>query len=140
MLGFKRLTADNWTDPDPVNRHFARIGPIAGPISMEGGDWAREFLAVSVADHVPEEVADPQADRDFANELRGIRPALRIAAHRRRGMGSCERGRGSAHRGNRACTRSRIVGSTADGGGRASARTNRSRLPSRRDGDRGPFE
>lgn len=58
MLGFKRLTADNWTDPDPVNRHFAHISPIAGPISMEGGDWAREFLAVSVADHVPEEVAD----------------------------------------------------------------------------------
>jgi hypothetical protein len=58
MLGFKRLTADNWTDPDPVNRHFARISPIAGPISMEGGDWAREFLAVSVADHVPEGVAD----------------------------------------------------------------------------------
>lgn len=58
MLGFKRLTADNWTDPDPVNRHFARISPIAGPISMEGDDWAREFLAVSVADHVPKEVAD----------------------------------------------------------------------------------
>jgi hypothetical protein len=58
VLGFKRLTAENWSDPDPVNRHFARISPIAGPVSMEGGDWAREFLAVSVADHVPKEVAD----------------------------------------------------------------------------------
>jgi hypothetical protein len=59
VLGFKRLTADNWIDPDPVNRHFARISPIAGPVSMEGGVWARKFLAVSVADHVPGEVADP---------------------------------------------------------------------------------
>ena len=58
MLGFKQLTPMNWTEPDPVNQHFARISPIAGPISMEGGDWAREFLDVSLADHVPDEVVD----------------------------------------------------------------------------------
>jgi len=39
---------------------------------------------------------DPQADWDHADESRGFRPALRIAAHRRRGIGVHERGYGSA--------------------------------------------
>lgn len=57
-LGFKQLSLDNWTEADPVNRNFARISPLVGPIQMDQGDWARQFLAVDLSDDVPAEIRD----------------------------------------------------------------------------------
>lgn len=57
-LGFKTLTLANWTEADPVNRNFARLSPLGGPVQMGEGDWAREILAVKLDDRVPSEIAD----------------------------------------------------------------------------------
>jgi hypothetical protein len=57
-LGFKQLTLDNWTEADPVNRNFARLSPLVGPIQMGQGDWARQFLGVELGGEVPAEIRD----------------------------------------------------------------------------------
>jgi len=57
-LGFKSLTLENWTEADPVNRHFARLSPLAGPVSMGQNDWARNFLSVELSETVPAEIRD----------------------------------------------------------------------------------
>ena len=57
-LGFKQLTLANWTEPDPVNRHFARISPLVGAVQMGESDWAREFLAVELTETVPVQIRD----------------------------------------------------------------------------------
>ena len=57
-LGFKNLTLENWTEPDPVNRHFARLSPLAGPVAMDQDDWARNFLSVELSETGPVEIRD----------------------------------------------------------------------------------
>lgn len=54
--GFKSLTLENWTDADPVNRHFARLSPLVGPVAMDQNDWARNLLAVELSREVPSEI------------------------------------------------------------------------------------
>lgn len=57
-MGFKPLTPTNWLQPDPTSGIFGRVSPVAGPMRMDGEDWARRFLAVELASHVPEPVRD----------------------------------------------------------------------------------
>jgi hypothetical protein len=57
-LRFKRLTIENWAEPDPVNAHFARLSPVVGPVPMTGDAWARAFLAVELSPGVPDEIRD----------------------------------------------------------------------------------
>lgn len=42
-MPFKRLTANNWDEPDETNKHFVRISPVAGVVEMNGNDWAYVF-------------------------------------------------------------------------------------------------
>lgn len=56
--GFKQLTLTNWTEPDPVNAHFARVSPIAGVVPMQASDWARAFLIADLKGHVLAEIRD----------------------------------------------------------------------------------
>lgn len=57
-LGFKVLTEENWTQPDPVNCHFARLSARVGPVQMTGEDWAQALLSVNLSDAVPVEIRD----------------------------------------------------------------------------------
>jgi hypothetical protein len=57
-MNFKRLTADDWDQPDETSRIFVRVSPVAGVVKMDGNDWARAFLAVELRDSVPSEVRD----------------------------------------------------------------------------------
>lgn len=58
MAGFKKLTAGNWTEPDPASQMFGRVSALAGPVQMREQDWARAFLAVDLAEQVPDEIRD----------------------------------------------------------------------------------
>lgn len=58
MSGVKRLTPDNWTEPDAVNANFVRFSPLVGAVTINGEDWARHILAVELADHVPSEITE----------------------------------------------------------------------------------
>jgi hypothetical protein len=57
-MTFKSLTLATWQEPDPVNSVFGRFDRLAGPRQMTGEDWAREFLAVELEDHVPEHIRE----------------------------------------------------------------------------------
>jgi hypothetical protein len=59
-MRFRDLTLANWATPDPANEVFARMSPLAGvgPRRMSGDDWAREFLAVELRQHVPHEIRE----------------------------------------------------------------------------------
>ena len=57
--GIKVLTLANWTEPDPANEHFVRWSPVLrGMVPMDKGDWARLFLGINLADHVPPEIRE----------------------------------------------------------------------------------
>lgn len=60
LMRFKELTLTNWSAPDPINKAFGRFSPIVGvgPRSMSGDDWARNFLAVELKEHVPQEIRE----------------------------------------------------------------------------------
>lgn len=56
-LGFKRITIDNWLEPDGVTSAFVYISPEDGqPIPKNGDDWVREILEFSLDETVPQEV------------------------------------------------------------------------------------
>lgn len=58
-MGIKRLTLENWTEPDPTNNNFARYSPfLERMVAMDSGDWARLFLGFELEDHVPVEIRD----------------------------------------------------------------------------------
>jgi hypothetical protein len=57
-MPFKSLTLANWKEPDPVNAVFGRFDRVTGPRRMAGEDWASEFLAVELEDHVPEHIRE----------------------------------------------------------------------------------
>jgi hypothetical protein len=46
-------------EPDPTSTQFGRESRVLGAVvSMDGDDWARQFLAVEVKEHVPDEVRE----------------------------------------------------------------------------------
>jgi hypothetical protein len=57
-MAFKPLTLASWKEPDPVNAVFGRFDRVTGPRQMTGEDWAREFLAVELKEHVPEHIRE----------------------------------------------------------------------------------
>jgi hypothetical protein len=58
-LNFKTLTRQNWTEPDPVLRHFVGVSKVGGTVKkLAGDDWAGYFLAVHLADGVPTDVQE----------------------------------------------------------------------------------
>ncbi len=54
---FKELTVENWSQPDPVMRHF---GLVEGgrPRQAMADDWARAFLKLELSPAVPQNVRD----------------------------------------------------------------------------------
>jgi hypothetical protein len=58
-MSFKRLTANNWDEPDATSSIWVRRSRlVAGEIPVDGNAWAREFLAVNLTGPVPVEVAN----------------------------------------------------------------------------------
>ncbi len=56
-LGFKKLTVDNWTEPDKASSLFVRISPVdeqAHPIT--GDEWVRHILKPNLIEAVPADV------------------------------------------------------------------------------------
>jgi hypothetical protein len=58
-LNFKTLTEENWTEPDPVLRHFVAVSRRDGTVKrLAGDDWAGHFLSIHLAEDVPHEVQE----------------------------------------------------------------------------------
>ena len=56
-LRFKRLTVDNFQQPDSTLSVFVRMSAQDGSIrTLSGGDWAQEILTVELSEQVPLEV------------------------------------------------------------------------------------
>lgn len=56
-LGFKKLTADNWLEPDKVSSSFVRISPVDGQAHpIAGNEWVRDILKPSLIETVPTEI------------------------------------------------------------------------------------
>jgi hypothetical protein len=51
----KRLTPENWLDPDPANSMWVRLS-VVGPIQILPQEWAERLLEINVADAVPLDV------------------------------------------------------------------------------------
>lgn len=59
QLKFKKLSRDNWREPDPILRHFVGVSRSSGSVKqLTGDDWADAFLAVQLAGSVPLDVLD----------------------------------------------------------------------------------
>lgn len=57
--GFKKLTVENWRRADATNKNFVRRSELTGEfLGVEEDDWARQFLAVELKEHVPTEIRD----------------------------------------------------------------------------------
>lgn len=57
QLGFKRLTPDNWQQPDPALSAFVRCSPQDGSFQpITGDEWAQCVLNVELNERVPLEV------------------------------------------------------------------------------------
>lgn len=58
-VSFKRLTANNWDEPDETSSIWVRRSRLVpGEIPVDGNAWARKFLAVELTGPVPTDVAD----------------------------------------------------------------------------------
>ncbi len=56
-LGFKKLTVDNWTEPDKVSTLFARFSPVDGQARpITGDEWMRHILKPNLIDEVPKDI------------------------------------------------------------------------------------
>lgn len=56
-LHFKRLTMENWQQPDPILAAFVRWSPADNAIqTISGDDWAQAILAVELSESVPMEL------------------------------------------------------------------------------------
>lgn len=56
-LGFKRLTSDNWLEPDAVLSIFVRLSLQDGSTrTLSSDEWAQKFLDVELSEAVPLEV------------------------------------------------------------------------------------
>lgn len=57
VLGFKRLTKDNWKSPDPFNDYFIKINLYTGEkFQITDDERAEEFLEIELIPSVPIEV------------------------------------------------------------------------------------
>lgn len=58
-MSYKELTSATWKEPDPPALSFARESRVLGAVvAMDGDDWARQFLAVKLKEHIPEQVRE----------------------------------------------------------------------------------
>lgn len=56
-FGFKKLTVENWLEPDPVMAAFVSISAASTVAPMSADDWAAQFLIPQLSATVPAEVA-----------------------------------------------------------------------------------
>lgn len=55
-LGFKRLTPENWLEPDSVMRAFGRLPDVGEPYVPTGEERVRDVMGIEMAEEVPLEV------------------------------------------------------------------------------------
>jgi hypothetical protein len=55
-FGFKKLTLDNWMEPDTPSTVWTRIEPDGTTHPMEGNDWVRTILKPELSETVPDDV------------------------------------------------------------------------------------
>lgn len=56
-LGFKKLTEDNWLEPDKNSSLFVSISPIDGQTQpITGNDWVRDILRINLTEEVSQEI------------------------------------------------------------------------------------
>lgn len=56
-LGFKKLTTDNWLEPDKISTSFVRISPINGQFhSITNNEWVQEISKPNLIETVPVEI------------------------------------------------------------------------------------
>lgn len=56
-LGFKKLTIDNWLEPDRISSSFVRISPADGQVhAVNGEDYVRAILGPKLIGWVPSDV------------------------------------------------------------------------------------
>jgi hypothetical protein len=55
-LGFKRLTPENWLEPDSVMRAFGRLPPVGEPYIPMGEERVSDAMGIELAESVPLEV------------------------------------------------------------------------------------
>ncbi len=59
MTTFKRLTVDNWLEPDEASASFERVSLVTGQRhSVSGDDFARSILNIDVSSLTPTPVAE----------------------------------------------------------------------------------
>lgn len=55
--GFKKLTLENWLEPDDTLQAFGRLSPITGQVHpITADDLASTFLAINLESQVPEDI------------------------------------------------------------------------------------
>ena len=55
----KKLTPENWLEPDPIMSLFVKVGPEdPQPCPMSGEDWLRAIVIPTLDESVPKEVKD----------------------------------------------------------------------------------
>ena len=55
-FGFKMLTVENWTKPDPIMESFVKLLPNGETQPLDGDDYLRSILEPKLQESVPREV------------------------------------------------------------------------------------
>lgn len=55
-FGFKKLSVDNWKQPDPIMSHFVKIDRFGQPYQSSDIDWVQAILKPELGEFVPNEV------------------------------------------------------------------------------------
>ena len=56
-FGFKKITVENWLDPDELSSSFARFSPTTGKAqTITGEDWVRFILEPTLDSSVPKDI------------------------------------------------------------------------------------
>ena len=61
LAGHKQVNADNFTDDDPLLKHFQMRSPVGPFREMASRDWVREFTNTGLSHKVPQDIHDLHA-------------------------------------------------------------------------------
>lgn len=55
-FGFKEITLENWSQPDPIHSYFVKLSPSGEAFPMSGEDWVRPLLKPKLSETVPHDI------------------------------------------------------------------------------------
>jgi len=55
-VGFKKITLENWSQPDPIYNDFIKLSANGEPLQMSTEDWIAPLLIPSLSNNVPIDV------------------------------------------------------------------------------------